>query len=43
MEENTPENLQSGHLTVDFDIEPPAPMERLTFRAYRNANYYNEQ
>ena len=42
MEENTPENLQSGHLTVDFDIEPPAPMERLTFRAYRNSGYYQE-
>lgn len=32
--------LQSGQLTLDFDIEPPAPVERLTFRAHRNGDYY---
>jgi hypothetical protein len=32
--------LQSGQLTLDFDIEPPAPIERITFRAHRNGDYY---
>jgi phage tail sheath protein FI len=32
--------LQAGQLTLDFDIEPPAPIERLTFRAHRNGDYY---
>lgn len=39
---NTPADLMAGHLTLDFDIEPPAPMERLTFRAHRNPAYYEE-
>jgi phage tail sheath protein FI len=39
---NTPAELMAGHLTLDFDIEPPAPMERLTFRAHRDAGYYTE-
>ncbi|MQX37867.1 phage tail sheath C-terminal domain-containing protein [Roseospira navarrensis] len=39
---NTPADLMAGHLTLDFDIEPPAPMERLTFRAHREAGYYTE-
>jgi phage tail sheath protein FI len=34
--------LQNGQLVIDFDIEPPAPLERLTFRAHRNAGYYTE-
>ena len=32
----------AGPLYVDFDIEPPAPLERLTFRAHRNSGYYEE-
>ena len=39
---NTPDQLMAGHLYIDFDIEPPAPLERLTFRAHRNAGYYEE-
>ena len=39
---NTPTAFQSGKLYVDFDIEPPAPMERLTFMARRDAGYYTE-
>lgn len=39
---NTPAELAAGHLTVDFDLEPPAGLERLTFRARRNAGYYEE-
>lgn len=39
---NTPDRLMAGHLTLDFDIEPPAPMERLTFRAHREDGYYTE-
>ncbi|MBS7703328.1 phage tail sheath C-terminal domain-containing protein [Chelatococcus asaccharovorans] len=39
---NTPALLQAGHVHVDFDIEPAAPIERLTFRAHRNATYYEE-
>lgn len=35
-------DLQAGKLTVDFDLEPPAPLERLTFRAHRNGEYYEE-
>jgi phage tail sheath protein FI len=39
---NTPATFASGELIVDFDIEPPAPLERLKFRAHRNPEYYNE-
>ncbi len=39
---NTATELQAGKLYIDFDIEPPAPMEHLTFRAHRNAGYYEE-
>jgi phage tail sheath protein FI len=39
---NSPTQLQAGHLVIDFDLEPPAPLERLTFRAHRNAGYYTE-
>ncbi|MGK2740532.1 phage tail sheath subtilisin-like domain-containing protein [Tepidicaulis sp. LMO-SS28] len=39
---NTPSTLMAGELYLDFDIEPPAPMERLTFRAHRNSGYYEE-
>lgn len=39
---NTKEELMAGKLYLDFDIEPPAPLERLTFRAHRNNGYYEE-
>jgi phage tail sheath protein FI len=39
---NPVQDLQDGKLTIDFDIEPPAPLERLTFRAHRNSGYYQE-
>lgn len=39
---NTKDRLMSGQLFMNFDNEAPAPMERLTFRAYRNAGYYEE-
>ena len=38
---NTETNLKAGHLTLSFDIEPPAPMERLTFHLHRNGEYYD--
>ena len=37
---NTPDQMMAGKLTVDFDIEPPAPLEHLTFRVHRNSDYY---
>jgi phage tail sheath protein FI len=39
---NTETELKAGKLYVNFDIEPPAPLEHLTFRAYRNGEYYEE-
>ena len=39
---NTEAELRAGKLSVDFDIEPAAPLERLTFRARRNGAYYDE-
>lgn len=39
---NSAANLSAGKLTLDFDIEPPAPLEHLTFRAQRNGSYYDE-
>ncbi|KQI66875.1 phage tail protein [Loktanella sp. 3ANDIMAR09] len=39
---NTKATLAAGQLYLDFDIEPPAPLERLTFRARRNGDYYEE-
>jgi uncharacterized protein len=39
---NSIAQLSQGHLVASFDIEPPAPMERLTFLAYRNGGYYTE-
>lgn len=35
-------DLMAGKLTVDFDLEPPAPLERLTIRAHRESGYYTE-
>lgn len=40
--QNAAADLVSGHVTMDYDLEPPAPMERLTFRAHRNAGYYDD-
>lgn len=39
---NTPATFASGGLTVDFDLEPPASLEHLQFRARRNPEYYQE-
>lgn len=39
---NTEATLKAGKLYLDFDIEPPAPLERLSFRAHRNGSYYEE-
>lgn len=39
---NSKEQLMAGKLYLDFDIEPPAPLEHLTFRAHRNNGYYEE-
>lgn len=39
---NTPESFAAGQFYADFDLEPPAPMERLTFRAHRNNGYYSD-
>lgn len=39
---NTQVTLANGELYLDFDIEPPAPLEHLTFRAHRNGDYYDE-
>ncbi|GAB9153216.1 phage tail sheath subtilisin-like domain-containing protein [Bradyrhizobium diazoefficiens] len=39
---NTPATFSAGELTVDFDLEPPACLEHLQFRARRNPNYYND-
>lgn len=39
---NSAADLMAGKLTVDFDLEPPAPLERLTIRAHRETGYYTE-
>lgn len=39
---NTPATFAGGDLTVDFDLEPPASLEHLQFRARRNPEYYQE-
>jgi len=39
---NSIDRLINGELTIDFDLEPPVPVEGLKFRAYRNQGYYNE-
>lgn len=39
---NTPATFAAGELTVDFDLEPPALLEHLQFRARRNPNYYTD-
>jgi phage tail sheath protein FI len=37
---NTPATFSAGELSVDFDLEPPALLEHLQFRARRNPQYY---
>ncbi len=39
---NSATELAAGKLYLDFDIEPPAPLEHLTFRAHREGSYYTE-
>jgi phage tail sheath protein FI len=39
---NTPATFANGELTVDFDLEPPASLEHLQFRASRNPAYYTD-
>jgi phage tail sheath protein FI len=39
---NSATELMAGKLYLDFDIEPPAPLEHLTFRAHREGDYYTE-
>ncbi|UWQ00859.1 phage tail sheath subtilisin-like domain-containing protein [Aliiroseovarius crassostreae] len=39
---NTEATLKAGKLYLDFDFEPPAPLEHLVFHAHRNGDYYNE-
>ena len=39
---NTPDQLMAGKLYMDYDLEPPAPMEHLVFRAHRESGYYQE-
>lgn len=39
---NTASTMEAGQWYFDFDIEPPAPLERLTWTAHRNNGYYTE-
>lgn len=39
---NAKEQLMAGKLYLDFDLEPPAPLEHLVFRAHRENGYYEE-
>lgn len=39
---NSEATLKAGQLFLDYDFEPGAPLERLTFRAHRNGDYYND-
>lgn len=39
---NTETTLKDGKLFLDFDFEPPAPLEHLIFRAHREGAYYDE-
>lgn len=39
---NQEATLKAGQLFVNYDMEPPAPLERLTFHAYRNGEYYSD-
>lgn len=39
---NTEETLKAGKVYLNFDFEPPAPLEHLIFHGYRNGLYYND-
>lgn len=39
---NTPATFSKGELTVDFDLEPAASLEKLQFRTRRNPEYYQD-
>ena len=39
---NSKETLKAGKGYINFDMEPPAPLERLTFTMFRNDGYYDE-
>lgn len=39
---NTEAALKAGKLYLNFDFEPPAPLEHLIFRAHRNGTYYED-
>jgi hypothetical protein len=39
---NSQDQLMAGKLYMDFDLEPPAPLEHLIFRAHRESGYYEE-
>lgn len=39
---NTKDRLMAGEFVVDFDNEAPAPLEHLTFRMHRSADYYED-
>ncbi|MGR3484443.1 MAG: phage tail sheath subtilisin-like domain-containing protein [Paracoccaceae bacterium] len=41
-EANTEVTLKAGQFFLDFDLEPPAPVERITFRVRRNGAYYED-
>ena len=41
-ERNTEATLKAGKLFLDFDFEPPAPLEHLTLQARRNGDYYED-
>lgn len=39
---NTEANMKAGKLYLDFDYEPPAPLENLIIRGRRNGTYYED-
>jgi len=39
---NSETELKAGKLYLNYDIEPPAPLEHLIFRAHRNGSYYDD-
>ncbi len=41
-EDNTPAQMKAGVWVWRIDPEAPAPMEHIVYKAYRNANYYND-
>lgn len=39
---NTEASLKAGKAYLDFNLEPPAPLENLILRAHREGSYYDE-